>query len=179
MCQPLPDYRLRPCQSQDLGQVLSLEREVLAHLERPDLLRRNTPAMWQSCLQPPHLTLGAWVGEGNAPYSRLIAIAVLYMPDDNSAEALQPLLTAPGTQNIPSANFKICMVHPLWRGHHLQILLGQRLHLEARQRGVRLLCATASPHNAVSIKRLQQLGYRADHTLTKYGFERILFYCFN
>ena len=78
-----------------------------------------------------------------------------------------------------SANFKICLVHPKWRGHHLQVKLGNLLNNEAHQRGIDLLCATASPHNIASIRSLQQLGYRADHTVQKYGFERTVFFYFN
>ena len=38
------DFRL--CALGDLDKVLGLEAEALASLERPDQLRRNTPAMW-------------------------------------------------------------------------------------------------------------------------------------
>lgn len=145
----------------------------MAHLERPDLLRRNTETMWRTCLLPPHVCLGAWHGDV------LVALAVLYVPQEGDDEALAPLLQTVSIEGHRAAHFKICLVHPNWRGHHLQVLLGQRLHDEARQRGYNLLCATASPYNAASIRSLQRLGYHADHTLQKYGSERIIFYYFN
>jgi len=156
-----------------LDKVLDLEAEVVATLERPDLLRRNNVEMWESCLHTPHLCLGAWVGD------ELVAVAVLYVPQKGAEEDLSALLTKVDTEGCLSANFKICIVRPQWRGRHLQLLLGRRLHEVARRRGIGLLCATASPYNQASIRSLERLGYQKDHTLTKYGFERILFFCLN
>lgn len=153
-----------------LDQVLALESEVLSSLERPDLLRRNTPEMWRACLRPPHAALGARVGE------ELAALAVLYLPEAGSPEELAPLLRhAPPIQG-PSANYKICIVSPRFRGHGLQYRLGLMLEAEARRCGIALLCSTASPHNAPSIRSLLRLGYCFDRVLDKYGFERNL-YC--
>ena len=173
MQKEIDKLKILPCKEGDLAEVLGLEAIVLAHLERPDLLRRNTEAMWQACLQSPHVCLGAWSGEA------LVGVAVLYVPTENDREALAPLLQTVDAAGYRAAHFKICFVHPDWRGHHLQVLLGQQLHTKAQQRGYDLLCATASPHNIPSIKSLQQLGYQADHVTRKYGSERIIFYCFN
>jgi len=169
----LKGVEVRQCRRDELGQVLQLEATVLANLERGDLLRRNTPAMWETCLCPPHVCLGAWAG------NVLVALAVLYVPQEGDTEALAPLLQSVDTKGHKAAHFKICLVHPDWRGHHLQVTLGKQLHAEARRQGYDLLCATASPHNAASIRSLQQLGYRADHMVQKYGFERIVFFHFN
>ena len=163
---------MQQCREDELTQVLELESTVLAHLDRPDQLRRNTPALWRRCLQPPHICLGAWDGPA------LVALAVLYVSYDGDPEALAPLLQKVESKNYHSANYKICLVHPDWRGHHLQVLMGRQLHEEARRMGINLLCATASPHNTASVKSLERLGYRPDHQVEKYGFERIVFYCF-
>jgi hypothetical protein len=56
---------------------------------------------------------------------------------------------------------------------------GEHLGREARARGIDLLCATASPYNKPSVHSLLALGYQTDHLLTKYGYERMLFYCVN
>lgn len=164
---------VRPCNEGDIANVLELESIVLAHLEHPDLLRRNTEEMWHTCLLPPHVCLGTWAGD------TLVALAVLYVPQEGDPEALAPLLQSVDTKGHTTAHFKICLVHPDWRGHHLQVALGKQLHVEAHQRGFDLLCATVSPHNAASIRSLQQLGYHADRTIQKYGFERIVFFHFN
>ncbi len=153
-----------------LDQVLALEAEILSGLERSDLLRRNSREMWQACLLPPHTTLGVRVGE------RLVALAVLYLPEPGSDEELSQYLQGITPTGQRSANYKICMVLPAYRGHALQQLLGQRLEEVALTQGITLLCATASPHNAASIASLLRLGYRYNRTLTKYGFPRNLYY---
>ena len=173
-------FDIRPCGLEDIEAVRGLEGEVLAALERPDQLRRNTEEMWRACLQAPHLCLGAWVrGDDAGQEAALVAVAVLFVPAEGDGEALAPLLQSVEGKGLPAANFKICMVHPQWRGHGLQVTLGEELQEEARKRSIRLLCATASPHNMASVRSLQKLGYTPDHTLTKYGFERTLFYHFN
>ena len=164
---------VRPCNKEDIESVLTLEAVVLSHLEQPEMLRRNTKKMWQSCLMPPHVCLGAWDGE------HLVALAILYVPQEDDDEVLAPMLQTVNAEGHRAANYKICLVHPDWRGHHLQILLGQRLHDEARRMGIDLLCSTASPLNIASIRSLQKLGYHADHKVQKYGFERIVFFYFN
>lgn len=164
------EFVFRCCGLGQLDVILDVEREAVELLDRPDLLRRNTVEMWKACLQPPHYCLGAWVGE------ELAAFAVLYVPEKGSVEDLSTILNI---EAAPSANFKICIVRPQWRGHHLQVLLGRRLQEEARRRGFRLLCATASPYNKASIRSLEELGYKVGCTVEKYGFERLILYRFN
>lgn len=153
-----------------LDEVLALEGEVLSSLERPDLLRRNSREMWQSCLLPPHVALGARKGE------RLAALAVLYRPEPGNDEDLSVWLEGVDCGGRLSANYKICLVHPDDRGHGLQQQLGCRLEELARAQGIGLLCSTVSPHNPASFRSLEHLGYIRNSTLTKYGFERVLYY---
>ena len=108
----------------------------------------------------------------------LVGFAVLYVPAKGDAEDLSALLVQVDATPYISANFKICIVHPRWRGRHLQVLLGKQLHQEATNRGIELLCATVSPYSQASVKSLTRLGYCPDHSLQKYGYERMLFYQF-
>lgn len=105
-----------------------------------------------------------------------MALAVLYIPHRGDAEDLSQSLTTIDADKCTSANYKICIVHPQYRGHALQQRLGQMLENEARKRGVDLLCSTVSPHNPASIHSLQHLGYHLDRTLQKYGVLRHLYY---
>ncbi|MCQ2295283.1 MAG: GNAT family N-acetyltransferase [Bacteroidales bacterium] len=154
----------------DCSKVLALEEAVILTLENHDFLRHNTPEMWQRCLQPPHAALGAWEGQ------RLVALAVLYCPEPGEPDHLAQYLPDPALRQLPSANYKICMVHPDGRGHGLQQLLGQKLEVEAKQRGCRLLCATAAPQNLASTHSLEKLGYKLSHTMEKYGALRGLYW---
>lgn len=179
-------FAFTPLGLEHLALVRDIEQDAIVHLERPDLLRRNTEQMWRACLQSPHLCIGAWCGEPpqvikGEPHAApvLAGFAVLYVPERGGAEDLSQLLTSIDAEPYLSANYKICIVRPAWRGHHLQVQLGQRLAAVAKEIGINLLCATASPHNAASVKSLLQLGYKEDSRIKKYGFERILFYQIN
>ena len=154
--------------SQHLDAVLELESAVLAVQERPELLRRNSREMWQACLLPPHHALGVRGGE------RLVALAVLYVPEPAGEEDLSACLQGMDCAGLRSANYKICLVHPDYRGHHLQQQLGERLETLARQQGIGLLCSTVSPLNIASLRSMEHLGYHTNCSLTKYGFPRLL-----
>lgn len=162
------DFIFRKCGLEQLDIILDMEREAIAALPQPDMLRRNSLEMWRRCLLPPHYCQGAWVGE------TLVAFAVLYVPQAGDGEELATLLHSQGAR--PSANYKICIVRPAWRGHGLQVTLGRMLEAEARNKGIGVLCSTASPHNGASIASLLRLGYCYSHTLTKYGFTRNLYF---
>lgn len=153
-----------------LSQVLALESIVIATLDSPDQLRRNSINMWQRCLSEPHQALGAFLDH------ELIALAVLYLPQNNDNEDLAHLLLGTDTPKQPSANYKICLVHPSHRGHGLQQKLGCQLETLALMLGIHTLCATASPRNIASIHSLEKLGYTFNRSLEKYGFERSLYY---
>lgn len=161
---------IRPCTIDDLNEVLALEQAVLDTIERPDLLRRNSRQMWLSCLNQPHYSLGAWDGD------KMIGLAVLYVPIPGDEEDLSVSLTKIDPAKHTPANFKICIVHPQWRGHHLQVILGNIICAEAEAKGYDLLCATISPLNTPSILNAQRLGFIPDHTTEKYGFSRTIYY---
>lgn len=157
----------RPCTLQHLTHILELQETAFLHLDDPTLLRRNTSEMFASCLSDPHVTFGAFDKE------KLVAIAIFYVPstpEEDLSTSLQ------NQHNLPSANYKLCIVHPDYRGNRLQITLGEEIIEYARQQGYRLLCATASPLNIASHKNLIHLGFTLDSQSTHYGFERNVYY---
>lgn len=152
----------------DLDELLLLQEEVFAVLERPDLLRRNTVEMLAGCLAEPHHSLGAFAG------GRLAGVGILYDPLGVPEEDLSHL-AADAARGMRCGNFKLCMVRPDFRGHGLQQLLGLRLEEEARRKGMEALCATVAPMNGASRHSLERLGYRQAAVVEKYGFERLVF----
>lgn len=154
-----------------LDNVLRLESVVLSGLERFDLLRRNSREMWQQCLQPPHTALGMM-----SESEQLVALAVLYIPEPDGDENLSKYLKSIQEKGLRCGNYKICLVHPDWRGQGLQQRLGQHIETIAQQQGIRMLCSTVSPHNPASRCSMEHLGYQSDGTIEKYGFERMLYY---
>ncbi len=161
----------RKCTDHDFPRLLSLQETIFATLPDAALLRHNTPEMLRSCLADPHITIGAWDGD------TLAAASILYLPQypaEDLALAYAPDLPDTGVF-ARRANNKLCMVLPAYRGHHLQLHLGWMIEQEAYQRGIRVLCATASPHNAASCRNLERQGYRLHCQIVKYGYLRNLY----
>ena len=154
----------------NLKNLLQLQSIAFEHLSNKSLLRCNSEAMFLECLQPPHTSIGAFCNQ------QLIAIAILYNPIHHPEEALAPYLETINGNNFIAANYKLCIVHPDFRGFHLQQVLGTKLETYALQQGIGLLCSTASPLNLPSIHNLLAIGYQYDHTLTKYSHIRNLYF---
>lgn len=162
------DFDIRPCGPDQLDDLLDLQDAAFAAMEDENLLRRNTPEMFRSCLLPPHVTLGAWL-EGT-----LAAVSILYFPEEE--EDLSRSLAGVDLAGRRAANYKLCIVRPEFRGRALQYRLGMALEGMARERGVGVLCATVSPKNSHSARNIRRMGYTENRTLTKYGLERALYY---
>lgn len=177
------------CNESDFAKLLRLQDAIFDTLPDTTLLRRNAPEMLYSCLSEPHYTLGAWDND------LLVAVSILYIPqvaaEDLSLSLLDSTRSLPASwqrnhslnnNNLPTlssitrkANNKLCLVLPRYRGHNLQLLLGWMIEQEAVQRGIQLLCATASPDNAASCRSLEKQGYRLNCRLVKYGYPRNLY----
>ena len=164
------EFAIGPCGPDQLGALLDIQEEAFAALEDESLLRRNTPEMLESCLLPPHVTLGAW--QGNV----LAAFSILYFPEEQ--EDLSLSLAEVDRMELKAANYKLCIVRPAFRGNGLQYRLGLALERYAKEAGVGLLCATVSPHNGHSMENIRKMGYTYNRTLIKYGLERALYYKF-
>lgn len=162
------DYRI--CTKDDIDQIVSIEQEAIASLSSPNLLRHNSRETFLECLLPPHTTWGAFLrGE-------MVAFAVLFVPQSGQEDLSLSLTTVDHKEYERKANYKLCIVRPQYRGNHLQQLLGEKLEASARAQGITLLCSTVSPNNPASRKSLENLGYKKDCDLQKYGFSRQLFY---
>lgn len=160
---------IRRCFSDDIDDIASLEKDTLASLTDISLLRANGKDSLRGCLFSPHATFGAFNGD------RLVAFSILYCPGDDLGENLSQYLCE-SLRSYNSANFKLCIVHPEYRGNNLQVQLGKCVEQQARQQGVELLCATVSPRNAPSQKNLSLLGYTPGPNVIKYTYPRIIYY---
>ncbi len=164
-------FEFRPLSEEHLDDILRIQDETIAALPSEDVLRHNTVEMLSECLHAPHITVGAWY-EG-----QLAGFSVLYYPSDET-EDLSIHLQGVDISGKKAANYKLCIVRPAFRGNRLQYLMALELERYAKENGVQLLCVTASPHNPYSIANLMRLGYTCNRTLSKYGFERNLYYKF-
>lgn len=158
----------------DFDLLLELESVVFENLPDRSTLRLNSRSMWSSCFVEPNKILAAFQG------GFLVAVSVLYFPacdeDDNLSKLLLTIPT--DSRGLVSANHKICLVHPDYRGLGLQVSLARLLERYAVGVGVDILCATISPNNPHSRSNALAMGMIYDSTISKYGSERDLFYKF-
>jgi len=165
------DFVIERCTPKDLKEILEIQNETLSDLPSADILRENTLQMLEECLNPPHLTIGAWYK------GVLAAFSVLYYPHDDQ-ENLSLYLKSVDVNGLKTANNKLCIVRKDFRGNSLQYRLGMILERHAIDTETKLLCATVSPKNQFSINNVLRLGFVYNRTLNKYGFERNLYYKF-
>ena len=164
---------IQRCTPSCIDEILKIQSETFAELEEADILRSNSEQMLRECLFSPHITIGAWYDE------KLVAFSILYFPsDDVPEENLSLCLENVNINGIKSANNKLCIVRKEFRGNSLQCELGRKLESYALESGVGIICATVSPKNTHSIHNVNRLGYTYNRTLSKYGFERNLYYKF-
>lgn len=169
---PIDDFEIRICTTDHFSDIIRIQDEAFDALSSPDLLRRNTDEMLMDCLNPPHVTIGAWYN------GELAGISILYYPGDDESDNLSLYLKNVDTKGLKSANYKLCIVKPKYRGNSLQYELGKILEQMAVKSGVKLMCATVHPDNIYSINNVLKLGFIYNRTLTKYGLERNLYYKF-
>jgi hypothetical protein len=165
----LEKFIITECSPNDFDDIKIIQDETIEELTSVDMLRQNTDEMLMECLHTPNVTLGAWYEE------TLAAFSVLYYPFDD-AENLAQYLEGINSTGLKTANNKLCIVRRKFRGNALQYELGHRLDTYAIKSGVKLMCATVSPHNTYSINNVLRLGYVYNRTLQKYNYERNLYY---
>ena len=165
----LSKFQFTTLKDENVPEILSLQDNVIASLNDPDILRKNTEEMFHECVRSPHFSIGVRYD------GKLIGVGILYIPSSEQ-EDLSHLLVGVETTNKKSANYKLCMVDKEYRGNGLQYALGVMLENKAKELGVELLCATVSPNNAYSENNMLKLGYTLNTTLPKYGTIRNIFY---
>ena len=171
MKKDMDKFVFKDCTEDDFYSILDIQDEAFENLTDYELLRKNTPEMLRSCLKEPHVTLGVWYE------NELAAFSVLYYPDTDEENLLMNL-DGVDCADMKSANYKLCIVRKDFWGNSLQYEMAERLLERAKESGVQVVCATASPRNEHSIRNIEKLGFTYNKTLEKYGYSRNLYYKF-
>ena len=149
--------------------LCDIQDEAFALLEDDQWLRRNSREMLDSCLRDPHRTIGVFDGE------EMAAFAVLYIAGE-SEENLGRKMGLEGEDILSTANFKLVIVRPKFRGCGLQRTLTLRVEEMAAEMGFRRVCSSVSPYNRYSAANFEAMGYRATgHAVLYGGLERTIF----
>lgn len=163
-------FTFRPCGPEDLDTILAIQEEAFSLLEDNQWLRRNSREMLDSCLRAPHVTIGVYCGD------ELAAFGVLYIAGE-SEENLGRKIGLTGKDILTTANFKLVIVRPAYRGNGLQRALTVRLEQLAREMGFARICSSVSPYNRYSADNFVAMGYKpGGHAVLYGGLERTIFY---
>lgn len=164
------NFSFRRCTIDDLDAVCMLQEKAFDVIKNPDILRRNSRDALASCLMEPHYTLGAFYG------NELAAFLILFIGGDTE-ENLGLDLGLTDRELFLTANMKLVIVSPKFRGNGLQCILIQKVEEIAKEEGFKTLCATISPQNIYSIKNFEACGFVYHSEKKKYGgLERDIYY---
>ena len=157
------DFSFRKLGAESLGEVSDMLGEAASLMPDPTMLRVSSRETLAACLAEPHLTLGAFSG------GSLAAFAILYF-GGSSGESLARHAGETEEQLGRTANIKLVVVRPQWRGLGLQRELTRQLEREAAGRGIERLYASVSSLNTRSADNFARLGYEKCVTgLSLYG----------
>lgn len=148
--------------------LLDIQEETfLAAKGDTDFLRRNTPETLAPCFEGDSRVLGAFLGD--TP----VAFGILHTAGEgkeNLAFDADPI-----ERVTDSANVKLIIVRPDYRGNGIQRLLIKNLEEYAVGMGYLWLCATVAPSNRYSLDNFLATGFSEHKLLKKYGgLERVL-----
>lgn len=164
-------FTFRPCGPEYIDTILAIQEEAFSLLEDEQWLRRNSREMLESCLLPPHSTIGVFDGE------TLAAFGTLYIAGDSQENLGRKMGLEREEDMLSTANFKLVIVRPAYRGNGLQRALTTELERIAKERGFRRICSSVSPYNRFSADNFVAMGYKlGGHAVLYGGLERNI-YC--
>ena len=126
-----------------------------------DFLRRNTAETLAPCFLGNSRVLGAFFNGECAGFG------ILHAAEDgkenlaHDVDLIDDVLT--------SANVKLIIVRPAYRGNGIQRILIEALEGYAKQMGYAWLCATVAPTNRFSLDNFLKTGFSEHKILKKYG----------
>ncbi len=150
--------------------LLEIQEEAFeAHEGSPDFLRRNTKETFSVCFEDKSLVLGAYYEGELAGFGILLDAKKTSENLAKDVDLIEDLLS--------SANVKLIIVRPKFRGNGLQRILIEKLSSYAKDVGFNYLCTTVSPVNPWSLDNFKKCGFIEFKRLEKYGgLSRVLFY---
>lgn len=144
-------FTLRRCGEGDLADIVALQTEVAAALERAHLFVQ-TPEEELADSLGSDVCLGVYDGERLAAFSVLVLNRV-------SPRSLGSHLGYTEEEMRRCVTYDTTFVHPDYRGCGLQRTMIEQKDLISRRLGVREALATASPENEHSLRNMRACGF--------------------
>lgn len=151
--------------------LLDMQEEAFSvHKGDPDFLRRNTYETLEVCFNNgDSLVLGAFYNDILIGFGILLDAKTTAENLAKDVELIQDKLT--------SANVKLIIVKPEYRGNGLQQIIITKLCEHAKKCSFSYVCATVAPSNSYSLNNFIACKFINYKTLNKYGgLSRVLLY---
>lgn len=152
-------YRL--LKESDLGMIQTLQQDVCAALEDPNILQPLSEAELMHILHGNGVMLGVFAG------NQLVAFRALLKPEADEEEHLGLDVGALDFSRVLYQ--EISNVHPDYRGHGLQKLMAGWIMKEVDITHIDWVCATVMPYNIASLKDKFAQGMYVYALKLKYG----------
>ncbi len=157
------DLVLKVLDKSYIEQIMSLQHEIMMNIGNPELLAVSDQEEFEEAIQEKGCIMG-YVTEDN----QLVAMGTyLNFGYDKRNYGYDIDLTGEALLEVGQIEATVVSVN--YRGLGLQRKLCAALEEEARKRGNKLLCATASPLNEYSVRNFLKLGYTIKKEKLKYG----------
>ncbi|MBL5770927.1 GNAT family N-acetyltransferase [Heyndrickxia sporothermodurans] len=157
-------YKVSRLASSDIEQILLLQNLVVASLEDKESLQPLTLQEFEYILDGKGLMVGAFVNE------QLIAFRALLIPVIDSEHLGYDIRLA--EEELSSVVYQeISIVHPQYRGNHLQQILAKIIMNELSKLNGKYsyICCTVAPFNIPSLKDKFSQGMEIASLKEKYG----------
>lgn len=153
---------LRPLTEESIPTLLDIQEETFAAAEGDTaFLRRNTAQTLAPCFSGDSCVLGAYLED------EMVAFGMLYAAGEDKENLAKDVDMI--TDMRTSANVKLTIVRPKYRGNGIQRLLINSLAEHAKRKGYVWLCTTVAPENKYSMNNCLACGFTEYKILQKYG----------
>lgn len=156
-------YQFRKCRPQDLDSVMELQETAYRGIKNKDIFVMSGRTENERYLQSPNFILGCFDGD------KLIAYCSFVLPGDSVENLGWDLLWTRG-KVLSCAVLDTVVVHPLYRGQHLQRrLMDYAAALLQDCENIKYVLTTVSPLNEYSLNNVEAAGYQVVARKLKYG----------
>lgn len=162
---------MRTCTATDLDKIMALQEVVCGAIENQDIFVPTDREEYACYLEAPHFIIGCFDGE------LLVAYSSFVLPGEDP-ENYGWDLGWPLEKVISCAKLETIVVHPDYRGNHLQQrLIMATVELARENSAIKYLLTTVSPYNQYSLHNVQAMGFEVLMKKEKYGGKERFILC--
>lgn len=170
---PMGTLIMRTCTLADLGKMMVLQDTVYSAIENKDIFMPSSRDDNAGYLEAPNFVIGCFDGD------TMVAYCSFDLPGEDACNCGWDL-GWPLEKTVSSAKLDTIVVHPSYRGNHLQQqLISYTLEVAQNEndRSIQYILTTVSPENKYSLHNVQAMGFEVLMQKQKYGGKERFILC--